>query len=309
MSTHLWLAPLDAETIKVFATAYTLSARKRGGRVSTERFLAALPDHFKFQVARLCKDAQNDCKMSVTEADLPAPKLPADWQAKICFSTCIESTLLKCTPDTNLVKFLKLLCTTASRLHCIVDLDMPIDSYLSSGRENEPTVLLPPPTQAPDRWQSHDRAGTLSVDDHLDFDVLRIIMSKADSIEVLRKAKAVCTSWRQSARLTSCDIDWLVANGISLHDLLKKGNPSPQLVLGLVTKLPACMHKRDGEGLLPLQYAAAYRMDADLVDVLRQVTAFKVPGSCAWANSAEALSIKSQLRPVRTRVDHGPIAA
>ena len=59
---------------------------------------------------------------------------------------------------------------------------------------------------------------------------------------------------------------WLLANKISLHELLKKGRPSPHLVLALVDKQPACLHERDGEGLLPLQYASAYRMDAALVD-------------------------------------------
>lgn len=134
-------------------------------------------------------------------------------------------------------------------------------------------------------------------------------MSKANSIEALRKCKAVCTAWRDGARHTLCDVDWLLANEISLHTLLKKGNPSPRLVLELSDRKPLCMYKRDGEGLLPLQYAAAYRMDADLVAALRQATASRVPGSAAWANSAEAITVKSQLRPVRTRVVHGPIAA
>ena len=85
-------------------------------------------------------------------------------------------------------------------------------------------------------------------------------------------------------------------------------------MLALVDKQPACLHERDGEGLLPLQYASAYRMDAALVDALRQATAARVPGlSAAWANGGDprekALAIKRQLRPVRTRVAHAPIAA
>ena len=147
------------------------------------------------------------------------------------------------------------------------------------------------------------------VRDVIGWDVLQIVMSKAGSIENLRKCKAVCTSWRRAARYTLCDIDWLQANHISIHDLLKKGNPTQDLVLALAAKQPRCLHERDGEDLLPLQYAAAYRMDASLVSALRDATARQVPGSAAWANSAEARSIKSQLRPVRTRVAHVPIAA
>ena len=90
--------------------------------------------------------------------------------------------------------------------------------------------------------------------------------------------------------------------------MLKKGSPSPRLVRALAIEDPASTRERDGEGLLPLQFAAAYSMDRGLVVALREVTAAVVP-STAWANSAEARSIKSQLRPVRTRVGHVPIAA
>ena len=83
----------------------------------------------------------------------------------------------------------------------------------------------------------------------------------------------------------------------------------PQLVRDLAAKRPECMHERDGEGLLPLQYAAAYRMDASLVAALREATVSQVPGSATWANSAEARSIKRQLRPVSTRIVHVPIPA
>ena len=55
--------------------------------------------------------------------------------------------------------------------------------------------------------------------------------------------------------------------------------------------------------------AAAYRMNAELVAALRQATAALLPASAAWANSAEARSIKTHLRPVRTRIAHAPIAA
>ena len=311
MSTHLWLATLDTETIQVFATAFTFSAKKRGGRVSTERFLAALPVSFKEQMARLCADAGSSCKMTVPEADLPAPELPSDWQERICFSTCLESTLRKCSHRTDLLRFLKLLCTTAARLHGIVDRNMPLDLYLTAN-QSQPTAPLHLPSisrpPALDRGQTCEVTSTLSAEDRLDSDVLHIIMSKVSSIEALRNVKAVCRSWRAGARHTLCDVNWLVSNQVSLHGLLKKGIPSPQLALALAAKQPTCMQERDGEGLIPLQFAAAYRMPPSLVAALRQATASRVPGGCL-ANAAEARSIRSQLRPVRTRIGHGPIAA
>ena len=318
MSSHLWLAPLDKETLDVFATAFTISAKKRGYRVSTERFLAALPDKYKAQMMRLCMDAQSDCKMSVSESDLPTPELPSDWQEKICFSTCIESSLIKCSSQTNvsLVTFLKLLCETAVRLHCIVDRNLPINDYLKTISpindylktiRSLPITPSAPTSAHPQRWQSHP-ASTLSVDDHLGADVLQTIMSKACSIEALRTCKAVCTSWRSCARRTLCDTEWHLANQISVHDMLKKGDPSPCLVVALAARRPMAMLERDGEGLLPLQYAAAYRMSPSLVNTIREATASQRPGSAAWANTAEARSVRSLLRPVSTRVAHAPIA-
>jgi len=304
MQHHLWLANLDDETVAVFATAYTLSAKKRGGRISTERFLAALPDARKDQMARLCRDAQNECKMCVSAGDLPAPTLPDDWQELVTFSTCIESTLFKCAPRTDLVTFCKLLCKTAVRLHCICDRNIDVDAYLTSdtmpSRDTDPT----PQTRA-----SVAASESFCVGDALPEDVIQLALSKARGVEALRTCKAVCKAWQQAGRLTLCNVDWLVAQPIGLHGLLKKGRPSPALVLALAARRPECMHERDGEGLLPLQYAAAYRMDAALLAVLRNATVSMVPGSCAWANSDEARAIKSQLRPVSTRVARGPIRA
>ena len=93
---HLWFAPLTPDTIAVFATAFTLSAKKRGNRVSTERFLAALPDEHKAQMAKLCAAAQNDCNLNVKAADLPAPELPADWQEQICTSVFRLASRARC---------------------------------------------------------------------------------------------------------------------------------------------------------------------------------------------------------------------
>ena len=169
MCNHVWLASLAPDTIEVFATAYTLSARKRGCRVSTQRFLAALPAKYKRQMTSLCADAQNDIRLSVNPADLPAPELCADWQEKICFSYCVESTLHKCAPGTDVVAFLKLLCSTACALHCIVDKNMPVEEYLSRGEPSPPAPLAQGEPLAPDpdpeRWQ-HSSQGPVEARVH-----------------------------------------------------------------------------------------------------------------------------------------------
>lgn len=310
---HLWLSKLHPELVSVFATAFTLSSKKRDCRVSTERFLAALPHKYKEQMMALCRAAQSEVKMTVREEDLPAPALPEEWQEKICFSTCIESTLHRCTADrTTIVEFLKLLSMTAVRLHCIIDRNLidSIDSYLTADTDALPLLCETSRVAPCDRWHSHAPAATMSFDDDqlASEDILHLIMASTNSIETLRKCKAVCTAWRQAARRTLSDVDWLLANRLGLHDLLKKGRPSPELVLALVAKRgPECVTERDGEGLLPLQYAAAYRMDAMVVAAIRQATVVRVPSTAAWANSAEARYVKSHLRLVRTRVVHGPI--
>ena len=333
---HLWFETLALDTIEVFARAFQLSAKKRGNRVSTERFLAALPDAHKAQMTQLCVVAQNECKMSIAAADLPAPALPIDWQEKICFSTCIENTLRKCSSrpsKVDLTDFLTLLCRTAVRLNCIVDRNLPVEAYITRpsqcaanpnahGPPSSPhaaiehfcdthvkrIIALPRSPTTPDRWRSHPRGTTTRVVDELPQDVLEIVLSKASGIEVLRMCKAVCRSWQQAARRTLCDVGWLVDHQVSLHEVLKKGRPSPRLALSLADKRPEWMQERDGEGLLPLQYAAAYRMDAELVAALRKATASCVPSAGCALGSAEARSIRSHLRPVTTRVSrHGPL--
>lgn len=324
---HLWLTPLDDETIAVFAVAFTLSAKKRGYHVSTHRLLAALPDVYKEKMKDLLEAAA--CKgmgtslallysLTIREAGLPAPELPNDWQDKITFSTCIESTLHKCGrsgPGTvNLINFLKLLITTAVNLRYIAEAAIPLDLYLTADEAHlTPCILsritpILARTQLMDREQSHPSSTTPSAEDHLDIDVLHVIMSNVGSIETLRNCKVVCKSWRQAARRTLCDADWLLANQVTLHVLLKKGRPSPGLVVAMTTKRPALLHERDGEGLIPLQYAAACKMAIDLVVALRRETARQSPG-CALLNSTEGRSMKSHLRPVQTRVTQGRIAA
>jgi hypothetical protein len=137
-------------------------------------------------------------------------------------------------------------------------------------------------------------------------DVLSVVMSKASSISELLACKVVCSAWHQSARASLCDIEWLCRNDISLHELLKRGRPSPRLATALIAARPELLRERDGEGLLPLQYAAAYRLDADLVAAIRKATVHVVPGGVAGMHPG-ARSLK--LRPVRTRVRQAPIAA
>lgn len=320
MAAHLWLAPLDDETISVFAFAFTIS-RDKSFRVSTERVIAALPSKLKDQMRRLCEAAQSECKIMDLGSQEDFEDPPDDWQEKIYFSTCIESALHKCLPGTNLVTFLRILCRTASRLHCIVDRNMPVEEYLTDGALtlNLPALVtapFPPPSMPPplhqvmmapphpERWQYHG-ASTASIGDILHSDVLLVLMSSSNSIEMLRKCKAVSKSWRAAARETLSDVDWLCENKFTIHHLLKKGEPSPQLVLRVVAREPKWMYERDREGLLPLQYAAAYRMDAALVAALRKATSVHVGWGASFVGEANCM--KNQLRPVLTRIAHAPV--
>ena len=61
---------------------------------------------------------------------------------------------VKCGPGTGLVAFLKLLCATAVRLHCVADRNIDVDAYLTSAAPPVPWLESPPPV-ASDRWQSY----------------------------------------------------------------------------------------------------------------------------------------------------------
>ena len=317
MPSHLWMANLDEEAISVFATAFNFS-REKGFRVSTERFLASLPQVRKVQMMRLCEAAQNECNMTAPHPDVHEP-ISDDWQQRICFSTCIESTLHKCGPGTSLVMFLRLLCTNASLLHCIADRNLPVEAYLTDTTRglDPPAIVIapfaPPPAPplhkimvAPDpyRWQRHG-ASLSSIGELLNSDVLGTLMSMTDTIDNLRKCKVVCKSWRQAARLTLCDQDWLCERRVTIHDMLKKGVPSPYLVLKKASRQPHCMLERDHNGLLSLQYASAWRMDAALVTALRKATSVHVGWGASLA--CQAVGIQRRLRHVNTRTAHAPI--
>jgi hypothetical protein len=112
MTTNPMFTNLTLDAVAVFRAAY---ANSEQGRISTDRFLAALPPTEKAAMIRLCAAAQYDCDFS---APVGACFLTGDgWQSRVRFSTCVEKTLKNCSePGTDLVMVLKLLCATASRL-------------------------------------------------------------------------------------------------------------------------------------------------------------------------------------------------
>ena len=169
------------------------------------------------------------------------------------------------------------------------------------------SVFPPAPSPASDtpaRWSCFPADPSLGVE--LSEDALLCVLSKLTAVDALRRAKAVSMGWRRAARDTLCSLDWLVSSGVTLLSLLKVGSPSPALAVSLAEARPSLLNERDVEGLLPLQYAAAYRKGRPLVLALREVTAGKVPGGVP-ALSAELCRLR--LRPVHTRVREAPVAA
>ena len=100
---------------------------------------------------------------------------------------------------------------------------------------------------------------TCSATDLLIVDLLHTIMENVDSVETLKTLKLVSKDFTQPARNTLTNVEWLQRNNVSLHGLLKQGSPTPALVAKLAKANPSCLHQRDGDGLLPLQFAAAYK--------------------------------------------------
>ena len=152
---------------------------------------------------------------------------------------------------------------------------------------------------------------TCSATDLLIVDLLHTIMENVDSVETLKTLKLVSKDFAQPARNTLCNVDWLMRNNVSLHGLLKQGSPSPALINKLAKASPGCLMQRDGDGLLPLQFAAAYksRFGDALVSAIREVTVRAVPGSVWPAKSDEARGLRKGLRPVRTRISGVIVAA
>ena len=151
---------------------------------------------------------------------------------------------------------------------------------------------------------------TCSATDLLNVDLLHSLMEHVDSVTTLKTLKQVSKDFVQPARNSLCNVEWLMHNNVSLHGLLKQGTPSPALAAKLAKANPGCLMQRDSEGLLPLQFAAAYKSrfgDATL-SAIREVTVRAAPG--LWpAKSDESRGLRKGLRPVRTRVSGVIVAA
>ena len=137
---------------------------------------------------------------------------------------------------------------------------------------------------------------------------LREVFFHITHVLTLQQCKAVCKAWQRQGRAVATDVNWMVASGISLHTLIKVGRPSPKLASKLALARPELLNERDrDEGLLPLQYAAAYRLDANLVSSLRTLTQSFVPGGLQALDRAAFSRKKAMLRSVETHIGHIPM--
>jgi len=169
------------------------------------------------------------------------------------------------------------------------------------------STAISAPSPDVERWRCYPIASSVDYTDLLSEDMLREMFLKADGVELLRKCKSVCKRWRCHARSTLTEVDWLLANDVGLHALLRLGGPSPCLTLALAVARPLLLHERDADGMLPLQYAAAYQKNEHLVAELRKAMTGVVLGSGSWSSSVKARKLK--LRPVVTRISQGIVAA
>ena len=159
------------------------------------------------------------------------------------------------------------------------------------------------------RWETHPVLQPLSTE--LTEDALRAVLSHTDAVSTLQSCcKPVSKAWRAGAREVLCDVSWLLSSGVSLHTLLKSGQPSPQLAVKLAMARPEFLHERADDGLLPLQYAAAYvsRSQPELVASLRTLTKGFVPGGLPVLHKAAFAFRRARLRAVQTNIHHAPVA-
>ena len=185
-----------------------------------------------------------------------------------------------------------------------------------------PPPLLPPPSPHvwssctltdPKRWQAHP-INPDAPPPELTEDVLLAILETVDAVAKLQECKLVCKAWRSGSRQVLCDAHWLVCQGVSLHVLLKRGQPSTPLAVKLVQLarsrsggVEELLNERDARGLLPLQYAAAYGLNSELVAALRTLTKGVVPGGLPVLHKAAFAIRRARLRTVQTRRSHTPI--
>jgi len=103
---------LNEDVIDTFKRAYAISVIGKNGRVSTERFLVALPDEFREVMQQIASESEYyvdlDTPRQVGEVD-------PDWQQKILFSNCVENALITSLTGSRkgLHDFLKILTSTA----------------------------------------------------------------------------------------------------------------------------------------------------------------------------------------------------
>ena len=114
------LGDLSPGALAVFKAAYTNSVKHHGGRVSTNRLIAALPPPEKAVMKKVCAAADYEIYFAAP-AGADVPDVGDDWQSKVLFSTCVTNTLKKCFRGTeagivDLVTLLKLLCVNADQL-------------------------------------------------------------------------------------------------------------------------------------------------------------------------------------------------
>lgn len=176
-----------------------------------------------------------------------------------------------------------------------------------------PGLLASPLVSTSKRWEEYPANSERPLPIELSEDAIRAVLFHVTRIDTLQKCKRVCKSWKLCAREVLCGAEWHVANGLTLHTLLKSGQPSARLAMGLSTARPPLLQERDDEGLLPLQWASAYKryrgLDEALVDALRAATRGSVPGGLPAMDRAAFSRKLATLRPVQPVVRLAPIAA
>jgi len=103
---------LSEEVIDTFKRAYAISIVGKNGRVSTERFLAALQGEYREVMQQIARESDY-------YIDLDTPRqqgeVDPDWQQKILFSNCVENALITSLTGERkgLREFLNILTATA----------------------------------------------------------------------------------------------------------------------------------------------------------------------------------------------------
>jgi hypothetical protein len=120
--------------VDTFERAYYLSEKKKG-RVSTERFIGALPRHVREGALLLCAHIDYEINDAYVLNEWPM-SISNDWGRDISFTECMDNTLreasncdLEC--DMGLLEFFKLLCGTAASLSASIShYNVDIEAYL-----------------------------------------------------------------------------------------------------------------------------------------------------------------------------------